>query len=78
MTITLDRANRTAEMRKRLWSQRVSFDDLPGQLRFYRKLWARGSKQKHGQAPGPGPYARFYEQDVAALEAAIREVQNAE
>lgn len=72
LTITIDHAANTAEMRKALWTQRVAIDDLAGWLRFYRGLWARGSKVK-GE---PGPWARFYEQDVRALEAAVREAQN--
>lgn len=70
LTITLDRATGVAEMRKNLWGARVSITDLPDWLRLYRRLWSRGSKTKNQ----PGPWARFYEADLAALEAAVAEV----
>jgi len=72
LTITLDRAAGVAELRKTLWSARVSIEDLPGWLRRYRRLWSRGSKKEDQ----PGPWARFYEADLAALEAAVAEVSS--
>lgn len=72
LIIDLDPVEGVAVMHKRLWSQRVNIDDLPRWLRFYRGLWSRGSKVKDE----PGPWSRFYEQDVRALEAAVRESQN--
>ena len=72
LVIDLDHGAGVAVLRKRLWSQRVAVGDLVGWLGLYRRLWSRGSKIKNE----PGPWARFYEQDVHALEAAVREAQN--
>lgn len=71
LTISLCRDTGTALMRKGGWSRRISIADLPAQLRFYRGLWARGSKVKGA----PGPWGAHYEQDLRAIEAAIREAQ---
>lgn len=70
LTITLDRAAGVAELRKDLWSVRVSIADLQSWQCLYRRLWARGSKAQNG----PGPWARFYEADLTALDAAVEEV----
>lgn len=74
LIITLDRAAGTAELRKGDWWQVVPITDLPKQMRFYRGLWARkpnGKAQTNDKTPGP--WARFYEVDLRAIEAAIRE-----
>jgi hypothetical protein len=70
MSVTLDRAAGTFRMAGGQWTQVLPLDRLPGQLAFYRSLWSRGSKVKGG----PGPWARHYEETVAALDAAIREL----
>jgi hypothetical protein len=72
MTVTLDRAAGTAELRLPSWSRVIPIGELRAELEFYRRLWGRGSKVKNG----PGPWARFYEADVRALEAAVREAQD--
>lgn len=69
MRVDLDRQAGVARLSKGTWSQAVPIGALPAQLAFYRGLWARGSKAKDA----PGPWARFYEADVAALQAAVRE-----
>ena len=47
------------------WRIVVALDEVPGWLRLYRRLWGRGAA-----VPGqPGPWAKFYVRDVAALEA---------
>lgn len=61
-TLSADRA--TVTMKGRQWSMTIPAADLPKWLRFYRGMWERGGKGK-GQ---PGPYARFYEPSVKALE----------
>lgn len=70
MQVTLDRAAGTFRMALGLWSLTEPMARLPQWLAFYRRLWARGSKVKGA----PGPWARFYEADLAALEAALREM----
>lgn len=72
MTVTLDRQAGTALLQLTSWSGVIPIADLRGELEFYRRLWGRGSKVKNG----PGPWARFYEADVRALEAAVREAQD--
>lgn len=72
MIITLDRAAGTAELKKTSWSTRVAIADLPRWWRFTRALWSRGAKRKDQ----PGPWARFYEEDLRALERAIEEAEN--
>ena len=67
MNITLDRAAGAAELRKGAWSARIPIADLPAWRDFYRRLWRRGAKTK----TGPGPWARFYEDDLNALEHAV-------
>lgn len=54
------------------WSMVIARADLPAQVRFYRVLWSRGSKQKNT----PGPNARHFEGTLAALETAVRELQH--
>ncbi|MBN8294965.1 hypothetical protein JI664_23565 [Rhodobacter sp. NTK016B] len=71
LTVTLDRAAGAAELRKDSWSTRVSITDLPRWHDLYRRLWARGSKTTNG----PGPWARFYEADLRALDAALTELK---
>lgn len=52
----------------------VAVEELAKWLAFYRRMWSRGAAN-----PGqPGPYARFYEADVRALEDAVRKVQRRE
>ena len=72
LTITLCRQTGTAMMSKAGWSERIAITDLPAKARFYQGLWARGSKTK-GAA---GPWAAHYEQDLRAIQAAIREAQD--
>ncbi|MCA2014394.1 hypothetical protein LCM17_23085 [Cereibacter sphaeroides] len=67
LTITLDRAAGAADLRKDAWSARIPITDLPAWRDLYRRLRDRGSKPKNG----PGPWARFYEADVRAIEDAI-------
>ena len=50
LTITLDRAAGTAEMRRGQWHQTVPISDLPRQLRFYLGLWSR-KRDARGRAP---------------------------
>lgn len=69
LTITIDRAAGVAEMRKDAWSQRIPIADLPRWRDLYRRLWSRGAKTKDG----PGPWARFYADDLAALDRVIDE-----
>lgn len=59
-TLSADRA--TVTMQGARWSSTFPRADLPGKLAFYRALRDRGGKG------GPGPYARFYEPSVKALE----------
>lgn len=72
LTITLCRETGTALMCKAGWSQRIAITDLPAKARFYQGLWARGSKIKGA----PGPWGAHYEEDLRAIQAAIREAQN--
>lgn len=69
LTITIDRVSGTADLRKGRWNQRLPLADLPRWRGFYARLWARGARQAHK----PGPWAPFYSDDLAALDAAIRE-----
>lgn len=71
LTIMLDRAAGAAELRKDSWSTRVAIIDLQRWRDLYRRLWARGSRTKNG----PGPWARFYEADLRALDAALTELK---
>lgn len=76
LTITFDRPAGTVEMRKALWWQVVPIADLPRWLRLYRGFWSRKPDAK-GRAPDlktPGPWAAFYEDDLRALEAAVKEM----
>lgn len=75
MTITLDPVARTAFMAGGTWSQTVPLADLPGWLKLYRNLWSRLPDGKKLVPGKPGPWARFYEADVRALEAAVRAAQ---
>jgi len=70
MKVTIDRAAGTFRMARGGWSLVEPVARLPDRLAFYRRLWSRGSKVKGG----PGPWARHYEADVAALQAAAREL----
>lgn len=62
MTATLSEDRATVTLRGALWSVTFPVADLSAQLRLYRGLRDRGGKGK------PGPYARFYEPSVRALE----------
>lgn len=72
--VTIDHAARTATLQMTSWSATFPISDLPAQLRFYRRLWARQPNHK-GQLDltKPGPWAGFYEETVRALECAVRE-----
>lgn len=72
MEVRLCRETGSAEMCKGTWSMRVGIDDLPKWLQIYRGFWSRGSKVKNG----PGPWAKHFEEDLRAIEAAIREAGN--
>lgn len=69
LSVTIDRAAGMADLRKGRWSVRVPIAALPGYRALYRRLWARGSKI----ADRPGPWARFYQEDLRALDAALDE-----
>lgn len=72
LTVTIERATGSAVLRKATWSRRLALADLPRQLAFYRGLWSR-----RGRKPNEaGPWARFYDDDIRVLEAAIREAGN--
>ncbi|GLS87700.1 hypothetical protein GCM10010873_26740 [Cypionkella aquatica] len=75
MTITLDATTRTASMAGGTWSQTVPLADLPNWLALYRRLWSRLPDGKKPVPGKPGPWARFYDADVRALEAAVRQAQ---
>ena len=75
MTITVDPITRTAFMAGGTWSQTVPLADLPKWLKLYRELWSRLPGGKKPVPGKPGPWARFYDADVRALEAAIRQAQ---
>lgn len=75
MTITLDATSRTACMAGGIWSQTVPIGDLPKWLRLYRELWSRLPSGKKPVLGKPGPWARYYEADVRALEHAVRQAQ---
>lgn len=64
MKATLSADRQTLTMKSGDWSMTCPASDLDKWLAFYRGLWERGGKGK-GQ---PGPYARFYEPSVKALE----------
>lgn len=68
LTITLDRAAGTARLEKLRWSMVVTLEDLPRWRAFYARL-----RDRPGGKTVTGDRARFYEADVAALDAAIRE-----
>lgn len=72
LTVTLDRATGTADLRKDGWSQRVAIADLGRWRALYRGLWSRGAKKP----TEPGPFARFYDDDIRVLDAAIREASH--
>lgn len=63
MIATLSFDRQTVTMRGERWLSVFPISDLPGKLRFYRGLRDRAAK------PGAtGPYARFYDPTVKALE----------
>lgn len=70
MRVSLDRAAGVAVLEKGGWRHVVPLADLPRWRDLARGLWARGGKKG-----GPGPQAKFYEADVAALERALAELE---
>jgi hypothetical protein len=72
LRVTLDRAAGTFRMEDGAWSLTDALARLPHWQALYRGLWSRGSKVKGA----PGPWARFYEGSVAALDAAARELDH--
>lgn len=56
-------------MAKGAWHMDVPHADLGRWLALFRSLRDRGATKA-----GPGPYARFYRDDVAAIEAAMKGV----
>jgi hypothetical protein len=54
-------------MAKGAWHQDLPPADLPRQLALY-----RGLRDRDKPKAGPGPYHRFYADDVAAIEAAMK------
>lgn len=74
LVVTIDRAGGVARMDKGAWSQVVPLADLPRWVRLYRGLWARKPNKAFGaDTATPGPWAGFYEDDLRALERALRE-----
>jgi hypothetical protein len=77
LTVTLDRAAGTAELRKRLWAVTIPAADLAGWAALYRQLWSRPAKDKGAgwDIRKAGPWAGHYENDMRALERAAREAE---
>lgn len=74
LTVTLDRPAGTARLQKDDWGLTVPIGDLPRWSKLYRGLWARKPKGNFGKdITTPGPWAGFYEEDMRALERAVRE-----
>ena len=71
LTVTLDPASGTAELRGAVWSMRCPIGDLPRWQALYRALWSRGAKHKDA----PGPWARFYGDALQVLDQAIRDAR---
>lgn len=77
MLVTVDRAAGVAVLERGGWRHVVPLADLPRWRDMARDLRARGApKPAKGQAPAlRGPWARFYEAEVVALERACREME---
>lgn len=60
---TLSADGKAVTHSKGSWSETFPISALPDRLTLYRGLWHRGGKKGE-----PGPYARFYEADIKALE----------
>lgn len=75
LRVEIDRAAGRARMCKGDWQQSVPGEDLVKWLRLYRALWSRkpSSKGTTANDKNPGPWAGFYEDDVRALECAVKE-----
>lgn len=66
---TLSADGLTVTHRGGSWSITFPVADLPRWLEFYRGLRDRlAPRDRNGKVTGSGPYAAFYEADVAALE----------
>ena len=70
MRVTLDRAAAVAVMQRGGWRHQVPLVDLPRWRAMSVALRARGAKRGESR----GPWAKFYEADVVALDAACREL----
>jgi hypothetical protein len=65
LTITISPDAATVTLAKSTWSQTIPAEDLPGRITLYQRLRDRDG----------GKHREFYEADVAALEAAQRDIK---
>jgi len=66
----ISRDRQSVRLVKGAWRMDIKASAAPGWLSFYRKLWARGSKDPKQ----PGPWAEFYEQPVREMERVCKEL----
>ena len=67
----ISRDRQAVRLIKGKWVMTIRAAEAPRWRDFYRRLWARGSKDPKQ----PGPYARFYAQSVEAMERVCKELE---
>ncbi len=73
--LTVTRTGDRVHLAKARWSQTIALADLPARLQLYRCLWARKPGRPFREKPvTPGPWARFYEDDLRVLDAALKDM----
>lgn len=71
MKAFISRDRQQVRLVKGAWSMTIKASEAQKWRDFYRKLWARGSKDPKK----PGPWAKDHEQPVAAMDKVCKELE---
>lgn len=71
MKAFISRDRQQVRLVKGAWRMTIKASEAPKWRDFYRKLWARGSKDPKK----PGPWARDHEQPVAVMDKVCKELE---
>lgn len=78
LTVSRDAGAGTVTLAKGDWRAVIAAAERPAWVRLYRRLRARVPGKPTRATDTPGPYARHYDADLRALEAAVAAMKDDE